>query len=80
MKFNLLSYVWHYILEGIEQTSVQSIQIIQGIKELLSRLTATRYLDELHTLGILHKEKIWKDNYYINSDLFHLLANVHPIE
>jgi Fic family protein len=109
-----------FILEGIEQTSVQSIQIIQGIKELMlnhkriirsnlpkiysqdllnnifshpytkidfimkdlgvSRLTATRYLDELHTLGILHKEKIWKDNYYINSDLFHLLANVHPIE
>lgn len=107
-----------YILEGVEQTSLQSIQIIQGIKELMlkhkrkirselpkiysqdllnnifrhpytkidfvvkdlevTRPTATRYLDELSTLGVLHKEKIWKDNYYINTDLFNLLANVNP--
>lgn len=106
-----------YILEGVEQTSLQTIQIIQGIKELMfnhkrkirnelpkiysqdllnnifshpytkidfimddlgvSRTTATRYLDELSIIGILHKEKIWKDNYYINTHLFNLLSNVN---
>jgi Fic family protein len=102
----------------VEQTSLQSIHIIQGIKELMlkhkrkirndlpkiysqdllnnifshpytkidfvmkdlevTRTTATKYLDELSTIGILRKQKIWKDNYYINTDLFNLLANVHP--
>ena len=27
-------------------------------------------------LGIVTKQKIWKDNYYINTDLFNLLQNV----
>ena len=106
-----------FILEGVEQTSLQSIQLIQGIKELMlkhkkkirnelpkiysqdllnnifshpytkidfvmkdfdvTRITATRYLNELAAIGILHKEKIWKDNYYINTDLYHLLSNIH---
>ena len=42
----------------------------------VSRITATRYLEELTTLRILHKEKIGRDNYYINSALFDLLTNV----
>jgi Fic family protein len=106
-----------FILEGIEATSLQTIRIIQGIKELMlqhkrkirtelpkiysqdllnnifrhpytkidfvmydlevSRITATRYLDELSKLGILQKEKIQKENYYINNDLFRLLSNVN---
>lgn len=106
-----------FILEGIEQTSHQTIQIIQGIRELMlkhkqkirsalprvysqdllnnifrhpytkidfvmneldvSRITATRYLDKLTAIDILHKVKIWKDNYYINRELFDLLANVN---
>lgn len=106
-----------FILEGIEQTSLQTIGIIQGIKELMlkhkrkirnelpkiysqdllnnifrhpyskiefiindlgvSRPTATRYLDELTAIGILNKQKFGKDNYYINIDLFSLLANVN---
>ena len=108
-----------FILEGIEQTSLQSIRIIQGIKDLMlghkvkirnelpkvysqdllnnifrhpytkidfvmsemgvSRITATRYLEELTTIGILHKEKIWKDNYYINKSLFAFLGDVNSI-
>jgi Fic family protein len=106
-----------YILEGVEQSSLQTIQIIQGIKALMltqkqairtklpkiynqdllnnifrhpytkidfvvndlavSRLTATRYLDHLADIGVLHKEKIRKENYYINTDLFTLLSDVN---
>ena len=106
-----------YILDAVEQTSLQTIQIIQGIKALMlkdkqiirsqlpkiysqdllnnlfrhpytkidfvmndlgvSRITATKYLDELVQIGILQKQKIGKDNYYINKDLFDLLANVN---
>ncbi len=106
-----------FILDGVEQTSLQTIQVIQGIKELMlkhkrtirnelpkiysqdllnnifrhpyskidfvmadlgvSRPTATKYLDELSAIGLLQKDKIGKDNYYINKDLFNLLANVN---
>lgn len=40
------------------------------------RITATRYLDELVKIGILAKHKIWRENYYINMDLYELLGNV----
>lgn len=106
-----------FILEAVEQTSLQAIRVIHGIKELmlshklkirnelpkiysqdllnnifrhpytkidfvmkelnLSRKTAAKYLDELEKIGILSKHKIWKDNYYINDDLFNLLQNVN---
>lgn len=105
-----------YILEGVEQTSMQTITIIEGIKVLMlksknkirentkfysqdlinnlfkhpytkidfvmndldvSRITATKYLDELARLGILHKIKIGRDSYYINKDLFDLLSKVN---
>lgn len=107
-----------YILEGVEQTSLQTIKIIEGIKTLMlkhkknirentkfysqdliinlfkhpytkidfvmeetgvSRKTAAKYLDELDKLGIVSKQKIWKDNYYINTDLFNLLQNVNKL-
>lgn len=104
-----------YILDGIEQTSLQTIQQIHGIKALMlkhkrkmrnelpaiysqdllnnifqhpytkiefvmsdlgvSRITATRYLDELSKIGILHKQKFGRDNYYINTDLYDHLGN-----
>lgn len=106
-----------FILEGVQQTSLQAIEMIKGIKVLMlqhklkirrerpriysqdllnnifrhpytkiefvikelnvSRITATRYLDELTAIGILHKEKIWKDNYYINKSLFDFLADIN---
>ena len=106
-----------FILEGIEQTSLQTISIIEGIKALMlkhkrtirdelpkiysqdllnnlyshpytkiefvmddlavSRPTATRYLEALISIGILHKQKIGKDSFYINTALFALLANVN---
>lgn len=109
-----------FILEGIEQTSLQTMTLIDGIKAIMqkhkhklrsdlpkiysqdllnnlfrhpytkidfvmadlavSRPTATRYLDELTTLNILHKHKLGKDNYYVNHELFNLLANVNSMK
>ncbi|HQX72545.1 MAG TPA: hypothetical protein PK298_06565, partial [Chitinophagaceae bacterium] len=108
-----------YILNGIEQTSLQTIKIIKGIKNLMlkhkkkirehtkfysqdlinnlfnhpytkidfvitdlevSRLTATKYLDELDQIGIVQKVKLGRDNYYINTDLYNLLSNVNKIK
>lgn len=106
-----------YILEGVEQTSLQTIKLIDGIKAIMqkhkhklrrdlpkiysqdllnnlfrhpytkiefvmadlavSRPTATRYLDELTAINIVHKHKLGKDNYYVNHELFELLANVN---
>jgi Fic family protein len=43
----------------------------------VSRPTATRYLDELTAINIVHKLKLGKDNYYVNHELYDLLANVN---
>lgn len=106
-----------YMLAGIEETSLQTIQQIQGIKTLMlkhkktlreelpniysqdllnnifrhpytkidfvmkdlavSRITATRYLDELSGIGMLNKLKLGRDNYYVNTDLYYLLGNLN---
>lgn len=106
-----------YILDGVEQTSLQTIKIIEGIKKLMgshkerirtelpkiysqdllnnlfrhpytkidfvmsdlavSRPTATRYLNELIAINIVQKHKLGNDNYYVNHELFDLLANVN---
>jgi Fic family protein len=42
----------------------------------VSRITATKYLDQLAEAGYLVKHKIWRSNYYINQPLFDLLS--HP--
>jgi len=42
----------------------------------VSRLTATKYLDELMRIGLLSKSKKGKENYYTNDDLFTLLSNI----
>lgn len=104
-----------YILEGIEQTSHQTINLILGIKNLMqaqknkmrdelpkiyshdllnnlfrhpytkidfvmqelqvTRKTAMKYLEELVRIGLLSKQKKWKENFYINDALFDLLLN-----
>lgn len=43
----------------------------------ITRQTAARYLDEVVALGLLSKHKLGKENYYLNNDLFMLLANVN---
>jgi len=45
----------------------------------VTRLTATRYLDQLIDKGFLTKSKIGRTNYYINTPLFQLFAdNTEP--
>jgi Fic family protein len=46
----------------------------------VSRITATKYLGELVRIGILKKQRLWKDNFYINRDLYNLLSSVHNIQ
>jgi Fic family protein len=43
----------------------------------VSRITATRYLDELIRIELLAKRKIGRENYYINTALYERLSNVH---
>lgn len=40
----------------------------------VSRLTATKYLDQLVEGGFLHKQKIGRSNYYVNLPLFKVLS------
>lgn len=40
----------------------------------VTRLTATKYLDQLTAAGFLKKEKLGRNNYYVNVALFDLLA------
>lgn len=58
---NLFSYPY---------TKIEFIQNDLGV----SRLTATKYLDDLTRTGFLHKEKIGRSNYYINLPLYRILT------
>jgi DNA-binding IclR family transcriptional regulator len=49
--------------------------VVQGLE--VTRITATRYLDEMTRIGLMSKQKLGRDNYYINIALFNLLSNVH---
>jgi Fic family protein len=40
----------------------------------VSRITATRYLDELARIGVMTKMRSGRDNYYVNEALFDLLG------
>lgn len=44
--------------------------------DLPSRLTATKYLEQLCREGFLRKQKLGRANFYINDELFSLLSKV----
>tara|TARA_R110002124_G_scaffold233406_1_gene398699 strand:+ start:66201 stop:67292 length:1092 start_codon:yes stop_codon:yes gene_type:complete len=46
----------------------------------VSRATATRYLDALSEGGILDKQKLGRENYYINEPLIDLLFNMPELD
>lgn len=113
--------VWNewvlWILQGIHETSQQTIYLINEIKKLISeckhiiqsdaakiysrelldslfkypytkidflerdlkisRVTATKYLNQLVGLEILHIVKIRRVNYYVNTNLFNLLSEAN---
>ncbi len=39
----------------------------------VSRLTATRYLNQLVDIGILEKVKLWRESFYVNRDSYKLI-------
>lgn len=108
-----------YILEGVRRTSLQTIHLIRGMKEMMqtykhrireelpkiysqdllniifghpytkivfvekelnvTRLPATRYLDELTRIGLMQKTKLGRESYYINTELMNLISNVQDL-
>lgn len=46
----------------------------------VSRQTASRYLDKIVDLGLLKKEKMWKENYYINTRQMNLFIDFGKYE
>lgn len=109
-----------FMLDAVEQTSIQTTTIIRNIKELMAshkhnirsklpkiysqdlinslfrhpytkieyikndlgitRKTASRYLEQLCSINILHKNRLGKENYYFNDDLIALLSNVTSLK
>lgn len=109
-----------YMLEAIEQTSIQTSAIVRGIKGLMmqhkkkiraelpkiysqdlinnlfkhpytkidfvvqdlqvTRKTAAKYLHSLCDAGFLSEIKIGKEIYFLNNELFQLLANVSSLK
>jgi Fic family protein len=105
-----------YMLEGVEQTAVQTTRLVHRIRSLMldhkvrirselpriysqdllnnifshpyskigfverdlrvSRITATRYLNELARIGLMRKIKVGRESYYMNTALLDLLSNV----
>lgn len=103
-----------YMLDGIEQTAMETIELITNIKNLMQKYkqtiraelprlysqdllnnlfkypytkieflerelavsgrTATRYLEALIEKKILKKQKVGRDNFYLNEPLFKLLS------
>ena len=46
----------------------------------ISRQTASKYLDRIVALGLLQKEKMGKENYYINARLMNLFIEFGKYE
>ena len=65
---DLLNIIFSHPYSKVEFV-VQSLQV--------TRLTATRYLNEMTRIGLMSRQKLGRDNYYINIVLFNLLSNVH---
>lgn len=53
-------------------TKIEFIENELGV----SRITATKYLDQLARAGLVRKKKLGKTNFYINEPLFALLSGV----
>ena len=75
-----------FMLKGVEVTAEDTISLVKNIGRLMaeykidhvvanmqvSRQTTSKYLDRIVDLGLLKKEKMGKENYYINTRLMNL--------
>ena len=64
----------HELLNNLFRHPYTKIEYIMRDLDV-SRLTATKYLEELVSLKLVEKVKIWKSNYYINKQLVDLFIN-----
>jgi len=64
----------HELLNNLFNHPYTKIEYIMRDLEV-SRITATKYLDDIVNLGLLDKIKIGKSNYYINQKLVDLFVN-----
>lgn len=46
----------------------------------VSRLTATSYLNQLESRGLVVKLKLWRENFYLNEKLFNLLISAFHLD
>lgn len=63
----------HELLNNLFNHPYTKIEFVMEDLQV-TRLTATKYLDSLVTMGLLKKEKLGRTNYYINQALFNLFA------
>jgi len=54
-----------------EQPYCKIDYVVERLK--ISRITASKYLKELKTIGVLEAKHVWKETLYINTKLFDLL-------
>ena len=64
----------HELLNNLFRHPYTKIEYIMRDLDV-SRLTATKYLEELVSANLVEKVKIWKSNYYINQKLVDLFIN-----
>lgn len=64
----------HELLNNLFFHPYTKIEFVERDMMVL-RKTATKYLDKIDNVGLLHKVKIGKTNYYINTELTDLFIN-----
>lgn len=71
----------HDLINGLFYHPYTKIEHVERNLQL-TRQTASKYLNKIVSLGLLHKKKIGKENYYINTrlmDLFVSFGEYNPI-
>ena len=63
----------HELINNLFNHSYTKIEFVMEDLEV-SRLTASKYLDQLINMKLLKKEKLGRTNYYINQALFNLFT------
>lgn len=63
----------HELLNGMFYHPYTKIEHIESNLQV-SRQTAAKYLERIVSLGLLTKQRIWKENYYINTKLIDLFV------
>ncbi len=64
----------HELLNNLFYHPYTKVEFLEKDMQV-QRLTATRYLNKMADAGILQKVKIWRTNYYINTELMNLFVS-----